>query len=200
MPEKSQVENYVRGLLDPLVSFISHMGITPAAITVSGVTISLVGAFFVAGGRLFSGALFLLISGICDIVDGSLARKGQRVTVFGAFLDSTGDRITEIAYFGALIIYYIGKNPFSVFYVFFLVAALAGSFLTSYARARAEGLGIECKVGLLERPERIILLIIGLALGSFFLSAIIVVLAFLTIFTFIQRIVHVKRLTAGKDL
>jgi len=87
-----------------------------------------------------------------------------------------------------------------VFYVFFLLAALAGSFLTSYARARAEGLGIECEVGLLERPERIILLIIGLALGNFFLSAIIVVLAFLTIFTFIQRIVHVKRLTAGKDI
>jgi len=104
LPEKSQVKNYIRGLLDPLVTFISHLGITPVAITVSGVVISLVGAFFVAGGRLFSGALFLLISGICDIVDGSLARKGRKVTVFGAFIDSTGDRITEMAYFGALII------------------------------------------------------------------------------------------------
>jgi len=197
---KNSIKLAIRNILDPVVSLISQMGIPPLAVTVTGVLVSLVGAFMIAGGNLLAGAVILLISGLCDTIDGSLARKGERVTDFGAFIDSTGDRITEIAYFGGLIFYYLQRTPVSRFHIFFLLLALAGSVLTSYTRARAEGLGMECTVGLMERPERIVLLILGLMLNGFILTAVIIVLAILTIFTFLQRVMHVRRLTAGKDL
>ncbi len=194
-----EIKNYFRNLLDPLVSIISYMGVSPVAITIIGILISLFGAFLVAGGKLFGGAVALAVSGLCDIMDGSLARKEEKVTLFGAFLDSTGDRVSELAYFGALVIYYVSKTPANIFYVSLALIALSGSLLTSYARARAEGLGVRCEVGLIARPERIVLLILGLVFGGFPLIVIIVILAFLTVFTFIQRVVHVGKLTMGKD-
>lgn len=200
MSVKTIIKNYFRSLLDPLVSLFSYMGISPIAITVSGVLISLVGAFMVASGRLFYGAVALVLSGLCDIIDGSLARKGEKVTIFGAFLDSTVDRLAELAYFGALVFYYMGKTPVNGFYVFLVLVSLSGSILTSYARARSEGLGVSCEVGILERPERIVLLLVGLVFGGSLLIAILVILAFLTVFTFIQRVIHVGKLTMGKDL
>ena len=196
---KNSIKLAIRNILDPVVTLISQMGIPPVAITIAGVLISLVGAFLVAGGSLVSGAVILLIAGLCDTVDGSLARKEHKVTDFGAFIDSTGDRITEIAYFGGLIFYYL-DSPANRFHIFFILIALAGSLLTSYTRARAEGLGMECTVGLLERPERIVLLIVGLLLNSFVLTGVIIVLALLTVITFIQRVIHVRRLTARNDL
>jgi CDP-diacylglycerol--glycerol-3-phosphate 3-phosphatidyltransferase len=197
---KTVIKDYFRGLLDPLVSLISYMGISPVAITVVGVLISLFGAFMVANGRLLGGAVALLLSGLCDTMDGSLARKGDKETLFGAFLDSTVDRVSELAYFGALVFYYMGKTPVNKFYVLLVLISLSGSLLTSYARARAEGLGVDCEVGVLERPERIVLLLVGLVFGGFPLVAILVILALLTVFTFIQRVIHVGKLTMGKDL
>ncbi|MDZ7859448.1 MAG: CDP-alcohol phosphatidyltransferase family protein [Candidatus Krumholzibacteriota bacterium] len=200
MSVKTEIKNFFRRLLTPLVSLISLMGISPLTITSAGILISLVGAFLVAGGKLFAGGVALAISGLCDIIDGSLARKGEKVTVFGAFFDSTGDRVAELAYFGALVLYYAGKVPVSSFYIILVLIAMSGSLLTSYARARAEGLGVRCEIGFLERPERIILLIVGLIFGGVTLVTVIAVLAFLTVFTFIQRVVHVGKLTMGKDL
>ena len=83
--------------------------------------------------------------------------------------------------------------------IFFTLAALAGSFLTSYARARAEGLGLECSVGILERPERVVLLVTGLLFGGRILDAVIILLAMLSIYTFIQRVLHVRNITAGGE-
>jgi len=197
---KTEIKNFFRRLIKPLVSFISLMGVSPLTITSAGIIISLFGAFLVAGGRLFAGGVALALSGLCDMIDGSLARQGEKVTVFGAFLDSTGDRVAELAYFGALIFYYVGKVPVSSFYIILVIIAMSGSLLTSYARARAEGLGVSCEIGFLERPERIILLIAGLIFGGVALVTVIAVLAFLTVFTFIQRVVHVGKLTMGKDL
>ncbi|HMA76650.1 MAG TPA: CDP-alcohol phosphatidyltransferase family protein [Candidatus Krumholzibacteriaceae bacterium] len=200
MSVKTEIKNFFRRLIKPLVSFISLMGVSPLTITSAGIIISLFGAFLVAGGRLFAGGVALALSGLCDMIDGSLARQGEKVTVFGAFLDSTGDRVAELAYFGALIFYYVGKVPVSSFYIILVIIAMSGSLLTSYARARAEGLGVSCEIGFLERPERIILLIAGLIFGGVALVTVIAVLAFLTVFTFIQRVVHVGKLTMGKDL
>jgi len=197
---KTEIKNFFRRLIKPLVSFISLMGVSPLTITSAGIIISLFGAFLVAGGRLFAGGMALALSGLCDMIDGSLARQGEKVTVFGAFLDSTGDRVAELAYFGALVFYYVGKVPVSSFYIILVIIAMSGSLLTSYARARAEGLGVSCEIGFLERPERIILLIAGLIFGGVALVTVIAVLAFLTVFTFIQRVVHVGKLTMGKDL
>ncbi|HUV36128.1 MAG TPA: CDP-alcohol phosphatidyltransferase family protein [Patescibacteria group bacterium] len=200
MSGKIEIRERLRGFLDPIVAFMSYLGLSPLAVTIIGIVLSIIGATFVARGSLLAGAVFLVVSGLCDTIDGSLARREGRTTTFGAFIDSTGDRITEMVYFGALVFYFINDQPPNLVVVFFLLAALAGSFLTSYTRARAEGLGLECRVGWVERPERIALLVLGLLLGHTVLIAIIVVLAFLTVFTFIQRVLHVRRLTLEKDL
>lgn len=200
LTRKAQIKKQLRGLLNPLVSLLSYFGVSPFAVTFVGIGLSFIGAFVVGRGLLPAGGLLLLASGICDILDGSLARRNGKVTSFGAFIDSSGDRITEIAYFGGLVFYFLREKPVSGVMVFFLFIALAGSFLTSYARARAEGLGLECMVGWLERPERIALIVLGLLLGRTVLSVVIVFLAFLTVYTFIQRVLHVRRLTLDSDL
>lgn len=179
---------------------MSYLGLSPLAVTIIGIALSIIGAVFVARGSLVAGAAFLVVSGLCDTIDGSLARREGTTSTFGAFIDSTGDRITEMVYFGALVLYFITDHPPNLVVVFFLLAALAGSFLTSYTRARAEGLGMECRVGWIERPERVALLVLGLLLGHTILIVIIVFLAFLTVFTFIQRVLHVRRLTLEKDV
>ncbi len=164
-------------------------------ITLFGIFLSFIGGWLVGMGRLGLGALVLIISGLSDAVDGSLARSQGKTTLFGAFIDSTGDRVSELVYFIGIVFYYFGKTPVNNLMIFFSLIALAGSFLTSYARARAEGLGLDCSVGLLERPERVALLITGLIFGGIVLEVIIVVLAVLSVLTFIQRVKHVRDLT-----
>jgi phosphatidylglycerophosphate synthase len=195
---KVEIKNKLRGLLDPVVALLSHLGISPLSVTISGIALSAVGAVFVAFGSLIWGAVILIAAGICDTLDGSLARREGTESTFGAFIDSTGDRIAEILYFGALVFHFMGGDFFNKVAIFFLLVALAGSFLTSYARARAEGLGLECRVGLLERPERVALLVLGLLFGRVVLVIVVIVLAVLTVYTFAQRIVHVRRVTAGE--
>jgi CDP-diacylglycerol--glycerol-3-phosphate 3-phosphatidyltransferase len=199
VPGKVEIRERLRGFLDPIVAFLSYLGFSPLAVTILGIVLSIIGAIFVARGYLLPGAVFLIVSGICDTIDGSLARREGRTTTFGAFIDSTGDRITEMAYFGALVFYFLARQPPNLIVIFFLLVALAGSFLTSYTRARAEGLGMECRVGWLERPERVALLVLGLLFGRIVLIVIIVFLAFLTVYTFVQRVLHVRRLTLEKD-
>ncbi len=197
MTEKSDIKERLRGLLDPVVALCSYLGISPMGITLFGVFLSLIGAWFVGRGSLVMGALILIISGLSDVIDGSLARSQGKTSVLGAFVDSTGDRVSELVYFIGLIFYFIGKVPIHDVMIFFTMMALAGSFLTSYARARAEGLGLECSVGLLERPERVVLLVIGLVFGGIVLEVAIIILAVLSVLTFIQRVKHVSNLTSA---
>jgi CDP-diacylglycerol--glycerol-3-phosphate 3-phosphatidyltransferase len=199
MADKNDIKNTLRGVLDPAVSLLASLGVTPMMVTVAGLVVSLVGAIAVAAGLFVTGAIVLILSGLCDVLDGSLARRTNAVTTFGAFIDSTLDRITEIAYFGALIFHFAGTSTGGGVKVVLLLVALAGSFLTSYTRARAEGLGLECRVGWLERPERIALLVAGLLFGRVVLIGAIVVLAILTTVTFVQRIMHVRRVSADRD-
>ena len=200
LTEKVEIKNILRGLFDPVVSLLSYTRISPMAVTLFGILLSFVGAPFVAFGWLPTGAVILIFSGICDIIDGALARNRERVSVFGAFIDSTGDRLTELAYFIALVFYYLGRSPVSRLAILFVLAALAGSLMTSYARARAEGLGMECRVGFLERPERVTLLVLGLILGHVMLTVILLILAVLSIYTFIQRVLHVRKLAIDDDI
>lgn len=195
LPGKTEIQNRLRSLLDPVVTFLSYLGVTPLSVTIVGIILSLIGAVFVTRGALFWGGIILIISGLCDTIDGSLARRTGTETTFGAFIDSTSDRVTELAYYGALILYFLRGDTANSVMIFFLLIALAGSFLTSYVRARAEGLGLECKVGWLERPERVAILAVGLLLGRLVLIALIVLLAVLTVFTFIQRVLYVRRIT-----
>ncbi|HSG28067.1 MAG TPA: CDP-alcohol phosphatidyltransferase family protein [Candidatus Krumholzibacterium sp.] len=200
MSGKSDIKYKLRKLLDPVVALVAYVGISPMGITLFGIALSVLGALYVARGNLFSGALILILSGLCDVIDGSLARSQDKVSTFGAFIDSSGDRVSELAYFAGLVFFFIRQDPVNEVLVFFVLAALAGSFLTSYARARAEGLGLECSVGILERPERIALLTAGLMFGRVVLTAVIVVLAAMSCFTFVQRVLHVRKITSGGGL
>jgi CDP-diacylglycerol--glycerol-3-phosphate 3-phosphatidyltransferase len=198
MSDKVTIKNRLRGLLDPAVRLLMKLGVPPMAVTIMGLALSFVGAFEIARGASVAGGILLIVSGLCDTLDGALARKTGRESVFGAFIDSTVDRVAELACFGALIVYYGAGGQHGRVAVPLVVVALAGSFLTSYTRARAEGLGLECRVGLLERPERVTLLVLGLLLGKTVLFAMIVCLAVLTVVTSLQRIVHVHQLAARK--
>jgi len=195
LADKSQIKLRLRELFNPFVSFLSYLGISPMAITFSGIILSVVGAVFLATGRFVVSGLFLLVSGLCDVLDGSLARREKKVSIFGAFIDSTGDRIGELLYFGAIIFYFSKMKPAGIHFIVVSLVAIGGSFLTSYTRARAEGLGISCSIGVLERPERVAILVAGLLFGPKILFLSLIVIAVLSSYTAFQRIMHVKRVS-----
>lgn len=191
---KKDFKARARRILDPVVTLLGALGVPPFLVSIIGLGFSLYGAVVVANGELFLGAVFLLLSGACDVLDGDLARRRNEVSRFGAFIDSTFDRVSEFAYFSGILLLTVNRvGGFTDWQVVVIMTALAGSVLTSYARARAEGLGMECTVGVMERPERIALLLVGLLLGYRILMAVMVVLAVTSVYTFIQRVVHVHR-------
>lgn len=193
---KRRFKTKARRILDPIVSLMDSMGVPPFLVSLFGLAFSLYGAVVVAGGGFLMGAVYLLLSGACDVLDGDLARRRNLVSRFGAFIDSTFDRITEFAYFSGILLFTVHRpEGFGDWQVAVILVALAGSVLTSYARARAEGLGLECTVGVMERPERIALLLVGLVLGYRILMAVITILAVTSLYTFLQRVAHVHRST-----
>ncbi len=196
--DRGEIKNRLRRFLDPVVDLLAALGVTPTMVTVFGLLLSAVGAFFAARGSLFVSGVILLVSGLCDTLDGSLARLQGTVSKFGAFIDSTGDRIMELFYFGALIFYFMGQGTFGAVMIFVVLVALSGSLLTSYVRARAEGLGLECRVGWLERPERVTALVIGLLLGRVILVISILFIAVMSVITVFQRILHVRRISTAE--
>jgi CDP-diacylglycerol--glycerol-3-phosphate 3-phosphatidyltransferase len=200
---KRDFKNHTRRFMSPVVAAMTSLGIPPALVSVFGLVVSIYGAIVIARGSLVLGGVFLLLSGLCDVLDGDLARRRGLVSRFGAFLDSTLDRVSELAIFCG-ILYYVVDRPggFSDFAFVVTFVALAGSVLTSYARARAEGLGYDCTVGIMERPERIAALTVGLLLGERFFAVLVIVLTLLsitTVYTFVQRILHVRRVSAADD-
>lgn len=191
---KADIQNSARKVFDPIVGMLASLGVPPILVSLGGLALSLYGAVLVSDGALALGGIYLLLSGLCDVLDGDLARRRGVASRFGAFIDSTLDRVTEFAYLGGIILYIVTRSGgFREYHVVVVMIALAGSVLTSYARARAEGLGIECKVGILERPERIVLLAVGLFLGFRVLMLVMTVVAAASTFTFLQRVVHVYR-------
>jgi len=191
--DKRAIQHSARRVLEPAVGMLASFGISPMLVSAFGLAFSIWGAIVVARGSLLGGGIFLLIAGLCDVLDGDLARQLGRASSFGAFIDSLLDRVSEFAYFGGILMYVIGgPNDVPAYEPVVILVALMGSVLTSYARARAEGLGIECKVGVMERPERIGLLALGLMLGHKFLLAVMMLLAVTTLVTVVQRIRHVQ--------
>jgi CDP-diacylglycerol--glycerol-3-phosphate 3-phosphatidyltransferase len=199
LADRATVKHRLRSLLDPVVGALARLGVPPLAVTLAGLVLSLAAAAFIARGSLRIGGVILIVSGICDTLDGSLARRAGRESVFGAFIDSTIDRITEIAVFGALVIHFSEHGTGSGLAVIACLVAITGSFLTSYTRARAEGLGLACRVGWLERPERVALVVVGLLVGGTVLLVVLWFLALFTMVTALQRVLHVRRLSAAKD-
>jgi len=190
---KDRVQKTARRPIEPLAGLLLKMGLTPNALTMTGLILSMGAGLAIMRGRLVGAGLLLMAGGLCDILDGSMARRGGRSTLRGAFLDSTLDRISEIAVFFGLLFFYKERMAFQAW----VFLALTGSLMTSYARARAEGLGLSAKVGLLERPERVVLLILALLFytwtpfGRSSIDWVVVLLAVFTWFTSLQRLVHV---------
>jgi len=195
--DKRSFQHSGRKLLEPVVSLLASFGVSPLLVSFFGLALSGWGAVVVAKGSLLAGGIFLLLAGLCDVLDGDLARRLNRVSRFGAFIDSTLDRVSEFVLFGGVLMYVVRRpNDYPLYEPVVVLLALMGSVLTSYARARAEGLGIECKVGIMERPERLGLLALGLILGHRFLMAVMMLLAVTSLFTVVQRIRHVHRASA----
>ena len=198
--DKRALQHSARKALEPVVGVLASAGISPMLVSAFGLAFSVWGAIVVARGSLLGGAIFLLIAGLCDVLDGDLARRLGRASSFGAFIDSLLDRVSEFAYFGGILMFVIRQpHDIPVYEPVIILLALMGSVLTSYARARAEGLGIECKVGVMERPERIGLLAVGLLAGYKFLMAVMLLLAVTTLVTVAQRIIHVHRASARRE-
>ena len=191
------VERTIRAWVSPLVTLLARAGINPNALTFVGLFLNFGAAYVVWIGQLRLGAVAFLFASGFDMLDGALARLRGKESRLGAFLDSTFDRLSETALFVAILhdILVRGYGPWWLPEITLL--ALAGSLSTSYVRARAESLGQECKVGWLERPERVVLLVVGLAVGPSALGYVIFALAVLTWVTTIQRIAHVWRSLGG---
>lgn len=183
--------------LDPVVvslyrSVFGRKRISPNAISCAGTFFGFLAAVLVFTGWPAAGAGSLIVAGFFDILDGAVARGAGRVTSFGGFFDSVLDRYTDMAVMGAILFVYVrGGNSG---YAIAAFVAVIGTALIPYARARAEAANLSGKTGLLERPERLVLIIIGLFV-PILLNYIIIILAVLTHVTVIQRIVYVWRQT-----
>jgi|TARA_A100001037_G_C15136333_1_gene631357 phosphatidylglycerophosphate synthase len=188
--QKMDYRNYIRNnILDkietPIVTFLHKLKISPNLLSVFGLILGIIAAVFIALDDLILAALFLVIGAIADLFDGSLARKFNKETDFGAFLDSVIDRVQELSIFIGATYLLISKENYE--WAILPVLTLGLSFLVSYSRARGEGLGIQTKdSGIVTRPERLLILIIGLITNQFIIAMMIVSLT--SLISFIQRV------------
>jgi CDP-diacylglycerol--glycerol-3-phosphate 3-phosphatidyltransferase len=203
-----------RSVFLPLARALAKRGVRPDHLTYLGLGLSLLAALTLARGDFLAAAFIIGLSGLCDILDGDIARATNGVTTFGAFLDSTLDRVGEGALYAGLANFYYTRSEGAALWLkgtfqgqaswgdpngrtlaVLSLMVLLLSFLVSYARARAEGLGLECKVGIMERPERMLTLGVGALLGPRFMPGALGILFLLTLVTVLQRVYHVHRLT-----
>jgi CDP-diacylglycerol---glycerol-3-phosphate 3-phosphatidyltransferase len=185
----TRFEAWVRRQAEAFTSALGRVPVTPNQITVVGVALTFIAAVLTAFGYLRWAGVVLIFAGTFDILDGALARSSGRAYPYGAFLDSTLDRYSEGAIYIGLAAYFAGTGgPLQRWLLLATVAALAGSFLVSYVRARAQSLGFTCESGLFARPERVVVTVVGLIFGGVVLSIVVFLLAILTNLTALQRI------------
>jgi len=180
----------------PAARILSKTGVTPNMLTVTGFLVSIAAAVLIAKEYFLAGGLVILLAGAFDLLDGPLARATGKTTRFGAFLDSTLDRLSEAAVIAGILAYYafFEKGTWEPLLAY---GCFVGSVMVSYLRARAEGLGIKCEVGIFTRAERVVVMSIGLIVGQWIDLAIPVMLGIITalaFFTVIQRLIHVRRI------
>ncbi len=172
--------------LDQIVTFVSALRINPNFLTLSGFLITLGAAYLLAQGEFFKAGILIIFSGVFDMLDGQVARITRSVTRFGAFFDSVLDRYSDMAIFVGLMIHYAKSHRLG--YLVLSGVVMMGSVMTSYTRARAESLIPLCKVGFMERPERLVLLIIGTLANR--VAPVLWVMAFFSNLTVVHRIVY----------
>lgn len=172
---------------DPIVTPLASMGVTPNMISIFGFAGNVAAACLAAGGYLFAAGAVMLVFSALDLLDGALARKTGTVTKFGAVFDSVLDRLSEAAVLAGLLFHYSERGGHTE-EIALIYAAIVGSIMVSYVRARAEGIGLELREGLFTRAERVILLGGALLFGGQVLRIALWVLALLAHFTAAQRV------------
>jgi CDP-diacylglycerol--glycerol-3-phosphate 3-phosphatidyltransferase len=193
---------YLR-VIEPVADFLVRRRVSPNTITTVGTVCTVSAGVIFATGHISLGGWVLGLTALFDVLDGTVARRTGRSTTFGAFYDSTLDRVADGAVLAGLAVFY-ATSPVhrSVPLLVVTLAGIIGTFLVSYTRARADSLGIDAKVGIMQRPERVTLLsapqaFFGLALHGWVLATIVVVLAATAWLTAVQRIMFVHRATSG---
>lgn len=192
------------GLTDPFVAWLIRRRIRPNTLTTIGALLVVVSAVAYAFGAIRWGGGLLLLSGVVDTFDGAVARRTGQESKFGAFYDSTLDRVGDGATFAGIAVYLLQAPgvPFRIETMVVCMVAIVSSLIVSYARARAEGLGLDCKVGIVQRAERLLAvgvpsLLVGAGPNGIVLQGIVAVLALLSTVTVVQRFVYVYKVTEG---
>ena len=184
----------------PVARALAKLGVSPNMVTFAGLVGAGISAWLISEGMLWIGGVVMLFAGILDLFDGALARSTGQDSAFGALLDSVIDRVSEIVVLLGLLIHYARGDSLEGTVLVYL--AVGGSVMVSYLRARSEGLGIDCKVGIMTRPERVAALGFGLIVGHWVPVVMLVVLgviAALTILTTAQRLFHTGRSLNSED-
>ncbi len=182
-------------VIEPIAKLLINLRVHPHVITFSGLAISILAFNFFRLGYFFSAGVMVILAGVCDMLDGKLARGTNRISKFGALMDSTIDRYSEVLLFLGLAIFFYDKHSHIIYLI---ILAITGSFMVSYTRARAEGLGIECRVGLMQRQERMTYLALGSLLGAipgigiYFVIGTIWFIAIFANITVIQRVIFIR--------
>jgi CDP-diacylglycerol--glycerol-3-phosphate 3-phosphatidyltransferase len=195
---------YLR-LIEPMAEWLIRHEVRPNTITTIGTLCSIAGGIIYGTGHIRTGGWFLGLTALFDVLDGTVARRTNRSSAFGAFYDSTLDRVADGFVMGGLAVFFATwESRVGTVMVVVCLLGLIGTFVTSYTRARAEALGVDAKVGLLQRPERVVLLsapqaFFGLTLGGLVLIAIIVLLTVTAWITAAQRIFAVYRAVEGRS-
>jgi CDP-diacylglycerol---glycerol-3-phosphate 3-phosphatidyltransferase len=194
----------VAKVVAPVVRGLARAGVTPDLVTITGTLVAVLAAVFLIGnGVLFWGAFAVTLAVLLDLLDGALARARGGGSVWGAVLDSTGDRAADAAIFGALVWWFSGRGDDRLLVLLALLCLVLG-VLTSYIKARAEGVGVSCNVGVVERTERLILVLTGTGLSGLGVPYAVHVALWLLLVgsavTVGQRIVAVHRAARGRSL
>lgn len=192
------LKQLVLRLLDAPTALLVRARVHPNVLTTLGflVTIAAGVAFFLREVRL--GGAIVILAGVFDILDGRVARETGLASKFGSFYDSTLDRISELVIYCSLLALF--RDSAHAWMVYVVFAAAGGALMVSYTRARAEALGIPCKVGLMQRPERVVGLGVGAMLGPIPLMVVLILLAVLSIFTAVERIFAVYQIARAVPL
>tara|TARA_Y100000590_G_scaffold423151_1_gene528660 strand:+ start:624 stop:1259 length:636 start_codon:yes stop_codon:yes gene_type:complete len=194
-------------IIDPITRFLINKGVHPNFITTSGFVITVFAGFLYGTDHVRTAGFFVLLGGAHDIFDGQVARESGLQSKFGTFYDSVLDRISEVAIYIGLISLYnqYEMSLLNIGMIYLIALAMAGSLMISYTRAKAETLGLDCSIGLMQRAERVVLLglgslVFGLSWDGIVISGIIVIFAVLTNATAIRRIIWVYKQVAGVPL
>lgn len=191
-------ESAARAFSQPIARVLAKTGISPTALTWTGFLIALGGGALIALGYPFIAGVAVLVGAAFDMLDGALARLTNRVTKFGAVLDSTLDRLGEVAVLLGILVAYAQSG--SVAGILLTGLALPGSLLVSYLRARAEAISLDCKVGLFTRTERVVIVSLGLLFSrvDYALIAALAIIVFFSFLTVVQRLLYIWQQTKVK--